>query len=102
MAEIRRAAVELGSISHDLGRVLYIPGGAGFLPSTVSFCGFSSRGLDSWCECTEGSPAMPGAICFQVSIRLAHFWGAMSYLQTPVVTKEKEFLHILAQPMASL
>ena len=30
------APVEVGSLSHDLqGFILYIPGGAGFLPSTV-------------------------------------------------------------------
>ncbi len=32
---ILRAPVEVGSLSHYLRRVLYIPGGAGFLPSTV-------------------------------------------------------------------
>ena len=35
MAEIRRSPVEVGSLSHYLQRVLYIPGGAGILPSTV-------------------------------------------------------------------
>ena len=36
MAEIRRLPVEVGSLSHYLRPVLYIPGGCyGFLPSTV-------------------------------------------------------------------
>ena len=36
IAEIRRSPVEVGSLSHYLRRVLYIPGGClGFLPSTV-------------------------------------------------------------------
>ena len=37
MAEIRRSPVEVGSLSHYLHKVLYVPGGClGFLPSTVS------------------------------------------------------------------
>ena len=36
-SEIRRSPVEVGSLSHYL-IVLYIPGGAGFLPSTAAFC----------------------------------------------------------------
>ena len=34
-SEIQRSPVEVGSLSHY--RELFIPGGAGFLPSTVSF-----------------------------------------------------------------
>ena len=37
MEEIRGTPVEVGSLSHYL-IVLYIPGGAGFLPSTAAFC----------------------------------------------------------------
>ena len=36
MAEIRRSPVEVGSLSTIIYKVLYIPGGAGFQPSTVS------------------------------------------------------------------
>jgi len=35
MEEIRRSPVEVGRLSHYLRWVLYIPGGAGILPSTV-------------------------------------------------------------------
>ena len=35
MAEIRRSPVEVGSLSHYLQGFSTIPGGAGFLPSTV-------------------------------------------------------------------
>ena len=36
-SEIRRAPVEVGSLSHYLQGFITIPGGAGFLPSTVVF-----------------------------------------------------------------
>ena len=35
MEEILRSPVEVDSLSHYLKGVLYIPGGAGFIPSTV-------------------------------------------------------------------
>ena len=35
MVQIRRSPVEVGSLSTNIFKVLYIPGGAGFLPSTV-------------------------------------------------------------------
>ena len=34
-SEIRRSPAEVGSLSDYLRRVFYIPGGAGFLPSTM-------------------------------------------------------------------
>ena len=46
MAEILRSPVELGSLSHYLLRVLYIPGGClGFQPSTVLFPGVGFKHL---------------------------------------------------------
>ena len=55
ISEIRRSPGEVGSFSHCLRRVLYIPGGClGFLLSTVGiplFCGQQS-GLEDLCRQT--------------------------------------------------
>jgi len=37
MEEIRRSPVEVGGLFHTIYKVLYILGGAGFLPSTVLY-----------------------------------------------------------------
>ena len=41
---IRRSPVEVGSLSHDL-QGFYIPGGAGFQPSTVSLITFRQSNM---------------------------------------------------------